>query len=120
MSKGFEILAVGGKTSLSFEIVDLSKFANFIPCSTHASAAKTPKPPAFVIMAILFDFIIGCVEKICIKSTSSSNVYALIIPASLNTASYIESSPAKAPVCDLTAFFPISVFPDFKAIIGFF
>ena len=54
-------------------------------CFSHSSVARTPKPPPFVTIAILFPFGIGCVEKAFAKSNNSSQLFASIKSVCLKT-----------------------------------
>ncbi|BAA29858.1 272aa long hypothetical protein [Pyrococcus horikoshii OT3] len=93
--------------------------ANFNPRLSSSSAVRTPGPPALVIMATLFPLGKGCENALAMLSISSI-VFATKTPLCLNAASYIFQLPAKEPVWLDAALAPLSLFPAFKAMIGFF
>ena len=72
--------------------------AIFKPNFSHASVAKIPGPPAFVMMATFGPCGIGWVEKASARLKSSSVVVTLMTPAYSKATVYAKSLPAKVPV----------------------
>ena len=79
-------LAAAGKTFFKLSIVFFDNLATCKLALEIASIAKTPKPPALVIIAKLSAFFIGLLLNICKYSNISSILLALITPPCLNKA----------------------------------
>ena len=70
-------------------MVSSDSFAIFPPFSITASVARTPGPPAFVIIAILGPVGRGCFARIDEQLNKSVISLTLTIPVLLKAASYI-------------------------------
>ena len=79
------------------------------PAASQASAARIPRPPAFVSTATRRPRGSGWVESSTDTSTSSSSVSARITPAWWKSAAAAASELASAAVCEPAAFAPADV-----------
>jgi len=64
MSTGFALLQWAGRNSFNFSTVSSERDASFPPFSIIESVARTPGPPAFVIIAIFGPVGRGCLARI--------------------------------------------------------
>ena len=114
-------MASGGSRRRSSWRVLGESSASRRPRLTAVSVAMMAGPPALVRIPSRFPRGRGFLEKPRVKSKSSSTVFTRITPDCSRSASAAMSRPWRAesaPVCDMAAFAPASVRPDFTARMG--
>ncbi|EEF26578.1 conserved hypothetical protein, partial [Ricinus communis] len=88
------------------------------PATPRSSETKVPAPPVEVRIATRLPCSARPVARAAGISSRSEKVRARMTPTCLNSASYILSAPARAPVWETAAFAPASERPILKATTG--
>ena len=92
---------------MSFVIVSSESLANFPPFSTIESVARTPGPPAFVIIARFGPVGRGCLARIEEQLNKSRMSLTRTMPALLKAAEALHPRPARQTAPPVPA--PIAV-----------